>query len=213
MLMERERYEIVRYGKEILSRGLTFGISGNLSIYDPATGNIAISPEGISFSVMNPEDVVIIDRKGNLIEGTRVPSSEHALHAAIYECRLAAKAVVHMHPKYCTTLACMRVPLKAVHYALAPVGVTTVPSIPFHTYGTLELAADVQTHIGNSNAVLLENHGLLTCGSSIENAFNLALTCEWAAEIQWRCLCAGKISYLTDEQMEALRTRYQELQI
>jgi len=210
MLMEQARNEIIKYGKEIVDRGLTFGVSGNLSVYDPATGDIAISPEGVSTGMLSPEDIDIIDRKCNLLEGTRTPSSEQALHAAIYECRLNARAVVHMHSKFCTTLACMHVPLKAVHYALAKTGVSTVPSVPFHTYGTLELAADVQAKIGNSNAVLLENHGLITCGSSMEEAFNLALTCEWVAEIQWRCLCAGTPFYLSDAQIDSLQKRYNE---
>ena len=97
MLMENARSEIVEYGKKVLSEGLTKGTAGNLSVYDPETGYMAISPSGIGYFDTKPEDVVIMDLKGNVIEGNKKPSSEHMLHAVIYECRPNARAVVHMH--------------------------------------------------------------------------------------------------------------------
>ncbi len=204
MLMEKERNEIVEYGKKVLSEGLTKGTAGNLSIYDPATGYMAISPSGIGYFDTLPEDVVIMDLKGNIIEGTRKPSSEHALHAVMYECRPEARAVIHMHSIYCTTLACMHVRLQSVHYALADAGTATIPSAPYRTYGSPELAEAVRENIGQSDAILLENHGMVACGSSMKRAFGLASTCEWVAEIQWRCMAAGKPVILSDDEMSTV---------
>ena len=204
MLMEQARLDIVEYGKKILSEGLTKGTAGNLSIYDPETGYMAISPSGVGYFDTKPEDIVIMKLDGTIVEGDKKPSSEHLLHAVIYQCRPEARAIVHMHSMYCTTLACMHVPLQSVHYALGDAGVTTLPLVPYYTYGTQELAEAVRRCIGRSDALLLENHGMAACGSSMKKAFGLASTCEWVAEVQWRCMCAGKPYFLTDEQMRTV---------
>jgi L-fuculose-phosphate aldolase len=208
MLMENARSEIVEYGKKVLSEGLTKGTAGNLSVYDPETGYMAISPSGIGYFDTKPEDVVIMDLKGNIIEGNKKPSSEHMLHAVIYECRPNARAVVHMHSMYCTVLSCLHVKLQSVHYALADAGVATVPSAPYRTYGTPELAEAVRQNIGNSDAILLENHGMVACGNSMKKAFGLASTCEWVAEVQWRCMCAGKPFILSDQDMKTVMQHF-----
>ena len=80
MLMEKERIEIVEYGKKMSSAGLCKGTSGNISIYDPETGYMAISPSGIGYFETEPEDVVVMKLDGTIVEGNRAPSSEHGLH-------------------------------------------------------------------------------------------------------------------------------------
>ena len=84
MLMEKERIEIVEYGKKMSSSGLCKGTSGNISIYDPETGYMAISPSGIGYFETEPEDVVVMKLDGTIVEGNRAPSSEHGLHSVIY---------------------------------------------------------------------------------------------------------------------------------
>ena len=75
MLMKDARDQIVEYGKEMLRSGLTRGTSGNLSVYDPATGYMAISPSGIGYFETKPEDIVIMTLDGSIVEGKRTPSS------------------------------------------------------------------------------------------------------------------------------------------
>ncbi len=209
MLMEQERNTIVEYGIRLISDGLTSGTAGNLSMYDPKTGYMAISPSGIPYSETTPEDIVIMDLDGNIVEGTRKPSSEHALHSVFYKIRPDIRAVVHAHSMYCTTLACMGEDLKSVHYALAEAQVATIPTVPFHTYGTPELAQAVQDHLGDkSRGVLLANHGMVACGETMKSAFGLAMTMEWCAEVEWRCLAAGRMNVLTDEQMAETMEHY-----
>lgn len=105
MLMEKERIEIVEYGKKMSSAGLCKGTSGNISIYDPETGYMAISPSGIGYFETEPEDVVVMKLDGTIVEGNRAPSSEHGLHSVIYLNKPEARAVVHTHSIYCTTFA------------------------------------------------------------------------------------------------------------
>ncbi len=208
MLMEKARIEVVEYGKRLLSDGLTEGTAGNISVYDPECGCMAISPSGVAYPDTRPEDVVIMDLEGNVFDGDRRPSSEHALHSVFYKTRPGARAVVHTHSMYCTTLACMGVALESVHYAIADAGVTRIPLAPYRTFGTPELAQAVADTLCDGKAVLMKNHGMIACGDSIRSAYSLAKTCEWCAEIQWRAMAAGKPSLLSGEEMREAIARY-----
>lgn len=207
MLMEKERNEIVEYGKKICSLGLTSGTSGNLSCYDPDTGYMAISPSGIGYFDMVPEDIVIMDLDGNIIEGTRRPSSENRLHSAVYRHRKEARGVVHVHSIYCTTFACLRQPIKAVHYAISGSNTDEVPCIDYDTFGTAGLANKAEGFIENNNVLLLANHGLLATGGDLSKAFSLAVNVEFVAQIQWRCISIGTPVVLSSEQMDDVRVR------
>jgi L-fuculose-phosphate aldolase len=201
MLMRQARKEIVDYGKMLFESGLTSGTAGNLSVYDPKTGYMAISPSGVPYEETKLEDIVITDLDGKAIEGTKKPSSECGLHAAIYKVKPEARAVVHTHSMACTTLASLGEPIKAVHYALASSQVAKVPVAPYATYGTPELAANVQKTIGKSDACLMANHGVVCCGASMKAAYGLMVACEWCAELQWRCECAGTPKVLSNKEM------------
>ena len=131
MLMKTAREEIVSYGNRLIEDGLTVGTAGNISVYDPESGYMAISPSGIPYADTLPEDIVIMDLHGNILEGDRKPSSEFALHSAFYLADIGAQAVVHAHSMYCTTLACMGEPLRSVHYAIAEAGTDILPLVPY----------------------------------------------------------------------------------
>lgn len=202
MLMEKARQEIVDYGKKMSSAGLSKGTSGNISVYDDATGMMAISPSGIGYFETTPEDIVVMDLDGNVIEGKRKPSSEHALHATIYKLNENAKGIVHAHSTFCTTLSCMNQPVLATHYLLAGAETNEVPCANYATYGTPELAHEVEAAMNKGLALLLANHGMVAWGPSLSKAFNVAENVEWVAEIQWRCMCAGDPSILSKKEVE-----------
>lgn len=208
MLMEKERIEIVEYGKKMSSSGLTKGTAGNISIYDPTTGYMAISPSGMGYDETNPEDVVIMTLDGTVVDGDKKPSSEHDLHSAMYKLKPEIRSVVHTHSMYCVVLSCLNMHLKSVHYALADAGTFEVPVAPYCTYGTPELAEAVKETIGKGNAALMANHGMLACGTSLKSAYGLASTCEWVAEVQWRCMSVGIPNILNDEQMSVVLEKF-----
>ncbi|MCR0263864.1 L-fuculose-phosphate aldolase [[Clostridium] innocuum] len=204
MLMEKERQEIVDYGKKMSSAGLSKGTSGNISAYDPTCGYMAISPSGLDYFETNAEDIVILDLDGNIVEGNRKPSSEHALHATIYKLHPDARGVVHAHSTYCTTFACLKQPIEAVHYLLAGAQTYRIPCADYATYGTEELAEKVRQVKGNGLAMLLANHGMVAFGPSLSKAFNVAENVEWVAEIQWRTMCVGKPAVLSKEEIDVV---------
>ncbi len=197
-----EKKELVEYGKKMSAEGLSSGTSGNLSIYLKEEGVVLITPSGIGYFDTTPEDIVVMDLEGNIIEGTRKPSSEWHLHTLFYKNKPEARAVVHTHSKFCTTLATLRMPIKAVHYVIADAGTNEVPCAPYRRYGTEELAKVAVESAKESNAVLLANHGIVVCGKNLKSAYGLAKGMEYVAEIQVTAMSVGEPVVLSKEEMD-----------
>ena len=197
-----EKKELVEYGKKMSAEGLSSGTSGNLSIYLKEEGVVLITPSGIGYFDTEPEDIVVMDLDGNIVEGSRKPSSEWHLHTLFYKNKPEAGAVVHTHSKYCTTLSTLRMPIKAVHYVIADAGTDEVPCAPYRRYGTEELAKVAVETAGKSNAVLLANHGIVVCGKNLKSAYGLAKGMEYVAEIQVTAMSVGEPVVLTKEEMD-----------
>ena len=136
MLMQEERELVVEYGKKMSAARLSTGTSGNISIYNAEKGLVAISPSGMDYFSTTPEDVVILDLDGKVVDGKRKPSSEWALHTTFYKHKPHARAVVHTHSVYCTTLAVLGEPIRAVHYVIGDAGAAEVPCAPYQLFGT-----------------------------------------------------------------------------
>lgn len=197
-----EKKELVEYGKKMSAEGLSSGTSGNLSIYLKEDGVVLITPSGIGYFDTTPEDIVVMDLEGNIIEGTRKPSSEWHLHTLFYKNKPEARAVVHTHSKFCTTLSTLRMPIKAVHYVIADAGTNEVPCAPYRRYGTEELAKVAVESAKESNAVLLANHGIVVCGKNLKSAYGLAKGMEYVAEIQVTAMSVGEPIVLSKEEMD-----------
>lgn len=197
-----EKKELVEYGKKMSAEGLSSGTSGNLSIYLKEDGVVLITPSGIGYFDTKPEDIVVMDLEGNIIEGTRKPSSEWHLHTLFYKNKPEARAVVHTHSKFCTTLSTLRMPIKAVHYVIADAGTNEVPCAPYRRYGTEELAKVAVESAKESNSVLLANHGIVVCGKNLKSAYGLAKGMEYVAEIQVTAMSVGEPVVLSKEEMD-----------
>ena len=208
MKLEQERELLTEYGRRMSRAGLSVGTSGNLSIYVPEEGLMAITPSGLDYEATTPADIVVMDLEAHVVEGERKPSSEWALHTKFYQHHPAARAVVHTHSMYCTTLACLGKPLEAVHYAIGAAGTARVPVAPYHLFGSPELAEAAVEACGDGKAVLLANHGLVAWEGSLPKAFSLARDLEFTAELQWRAMAVGTPNILTDSQMAEALERF-----
>ena len=134
------REEVAHVAKRLIDSGLVTGTSGNVSARTPE-GEVLVTPSGIDYEVLEPEDVVLVDIEGTVVEGALEPSSETPMHTGIYRVRVEVGAVVHTHSIYATTLACLGWPIPPVHYMLTTLsGDGQVPLAPYTTYGTEELA-------------------------------------------------------------------------
>ena len=192
MLMQEERELVVEYGKKMSAARLSTGTSGNISIYNAEKGLVALSPSGMDYFSTTPEDVVILDLDAKVVDGKRKPSSEWALHTTFYKHKPHARAVVHTHSVYCTTLAVLGEPIRAVHYVIGDAGAAEVPCAPYQLFGTEALA----------------EAAMEVCGKS-EGAYGLACNLEYIAEIQCRAMSIGKPNVLTEEQMAEVMVKFQ----
>lgn len=209
MILKRERQMVVEFGKRISENGLTEGTGGNLSMVNRSEGLFAISPSGINYFEIQPEDVVVLSLDdARLVDGERKPSSEWAIHQAVYQAKPLANAVIHTHSTYCTTLACMQQPLLAVHYVIAACGGSRVECADYATFGTQQLSDNVIKSMKNANAVLLSNHGVVVCGTGLNEAYGLLEHMEYVAEIQWRTACAGGGKVIDDLEMANILERF-----
>ena len=201
MLLQREREWVAEYGRRLVRAGLATGTFGNLSAFCRERGLMAISPSGMDYFGTAPEDVSVVDLDGRLLEGAR-PSSEVDLHLVFYRRRPGAGGVVHTHSPYATTLACLGWPIDPVHY-LAAYGGRAVPCIPYHPFGTAELAeAAYRAMDPGCDACLLGGHGLVAVGPDLPFAFDAAEQLEFASQLTYRTRLAGGGIPLTPGQLD-----------
>jgi L-fuculose-phosphate aldolase len=177
------RAALVACARELEAHGLNHGTAGNVSVR--IDEGVLVTPSGVAPGRLGPEDMVRLDVDGTAAPGQRVPTSEWRLHVALLAARPDASAVVHTHSPEVTAVACLRRPLPAVHYAVGRAGAPSVPCAEYATYGTAELSHHVIAAIGEADACLLASHGLVTLGSTLDDALALAVELEWVARV-WR---------------------------
>lgn len=209
MLLEKEREQVVEYCLKMINAGLTKGTGGNISIFNREKGLYAISPSGMDYYSMKPEDVVVMNLQDEVVEGTRRPSSEWGLHSIFYKNRADIDAVVHTHSTYCAVLATNREELPPSSYLVAFAG-KNVRCAPYASFGTPELADAAYEYMEDRKAVLLANHGLVAGGATILKAFQVAEEIEFCAEVYVKARSIGKPVLLSEEEMEYMLERFQD---
>ncbi|MBA9004761.1 class II aldolase/adducin family protein [Thermomonospora cellulosilytica] len=204
MLLADERRELCEIGRRMVETGLVLGASGNISV---RRGDlVAVSPAGMRLERMTPRDLPVIDLTGTVVEGTREPSSETPMHLAIYEAT-GAPAIVHTHSTYGAVVATTMTELPPIHYNTLLLG-GVVRVAEYATYGTPELAANVRKAMaGGMRAALMANHGGVTIGTDLEDAFENARLLEWLCGVYVRARSIGEPRVLTDEQLRQVTER------
>lgn len=207
MLMKKERAALIIFGKKLVTEGLTKGTGGNLSVFDRVAGTVAITPSGIDFFKIQEDDIVIVNLQGDVVEGTKLPSSEVSMHLKVYQTREDIDAVIHAHTTYSTALACLHEELPATHYMIAVAG-ESVRVADYATYGTDDLAEKAVAAMVNRKAVLLANHGILAGDSDLLNAFNIIEEVEYCSKIYCIAKSIGNPVILPDNEMELMASKF-----
>jgi L-fuculose-phosphate aldolase len=196
------REDVVRVSRRMSELGLVVGTSGNVSARTP-DGNVLVTPSGLAYAAMEPEDVVLVDLDGTVVEGSFEPSVETPMHTGILRARPEIGGIVHTHARYSTTLACLNWEIPPIHYMLAVLSDEgRVPLARYATYGTEELARNATDALGSSHtACLLSNHGTIAVAGSVTEAYASTELLEEMAELYYRARTAGEPVVLTPEQM------------
>ena len=190
-----ERDAIAEVCQRMVADRLVVGTAGNVSAR--VGDRVAVTPTGVSYSTLCPEDVGVHALDGTAVDARLKPTSELPLHLAIYAARPDVAAVVHTHSTAATALSCLVPQVPAVHYYLGLFG--GAPRVaPYVEYGTGGLAAATVTALEGRTACLLGNHGAVAIGSTLAEAYERALYLEWVCEVALRVLSSGVIPRLLD---------------
>jgi L-fuculose-phosphate aldolase len=181
------RAELVRYSTRLVADGLAIGSAGNISVR--AGDAVAITPSGLDYQLLTPADICLVG-PGVAATAGRRPSSETPMHLAVYAATGAA-AVVHTHSPEVVALSAACTELPAVHYAITALG-GPVPVAPYQRFGSAELAAAATQAAGGRTAVILQNHGAVTWGCGLDEAYQRAGLLEWLARVYRLARCYGE---------------------
>lgn len=198
------RREIVDVCRRVYARGWITASDGNVSVLLSDTRVLA-TPTGINKGTMTEDDLILVDRRGHKLSGTRNPSSELRMHLAAYDERPDVRAVVHAHPTNCIAFSLAGVSLAQ---CLLPEIVFTFGSIPTTAYTTPtteEVPAEVRRWIRDFDAMILDRHGSLTVGADLAAAYDKLERMEHVAEITFRARQLGPLRPLSPEQIARLQ--------
>lgn len=200
------RQQVIDTAQAMSREGLSPGTSGNVSARAP--GGMLITPTGMAYGDLIPEDVVFVGADGTPAQEARKPSSEWRFHLAAYDARADANAVVHAHSRFATALACLRRPIPAFHYMVAVAGGNDIPLAGYATFGTQQLAGHVAAALKDRKACLMANHGQIACGENLEAALGLAREVESLAAQYVAALQIGEPHVLDDAEMARVLERF-----
>lgn len=192
-------------GRIMIREGLTVGTWGNVSLRDPETGLIYISPSGMDYEEIRAEDVVVLNHKIEVVDGFRIPSCEKGMHVTVYNARPDVNAVVHTHPLYSTVLGVNRMELPGISEDFAQIVADKIICSTYALPGTMELAANVVEALGQRNAVLLPNHGTLCVGQNMKQALTVCHVVEKTAHIYIMAKSIGTPQVISADHIQTMQ--------
>lgn len=207
-MLERLKEELYNLHLELPKNELVKWTGGNVSARDPETGLVVIKPSGVRYEVLRPEDHVVVNLDGEVVEGKLKPSSDTASHLYIYRHREDVNGVVHTHSPYATAFAAVGKSVPCCLTAIADEFGGPIPCADFALIGGEAIGKQVIEHIGSSKAVLLKQHGVFTVGETATAAVKAAVMVEDVAKAVWLALQIGEVMPIDSESIEKLHNRY-----
>lgn len=182
--LEEVRHSVLAAAKAMHARGLVEGTAGNVSgrVDD---GTVVVTPSSLGYEEMTLDDLVVVDLEGNVIDGTRSPTSEKGVHLAAFAAFPEVAGVVHCHAIHASMYAVAHRPIPAAIDEFVVYIGGDVPVGEYQPSGSDELPVEVASHLHDRSAVLMANHGLVTIGKSVDDALHSALVVEHNARIMW----------------------------
>ena len=200
--------EVLTTAKQMVAIGLNAGTEGNISARMP-DGTVCITPSSLDYTIMTVDDLVVIDLDGEVVEGSRGPSSEKAVHLDCYRAFEDVGSVIHSHPTYASMFAVARQPIPAViEESIVFIG-GDIPVCDFRDTGSDDLAREAAKLLSDRSAVLLANHGMVSIGADPYSALRVAGLAEKVAKIALGARTLGGEQRVPDHQEQNLHGVYQ----
>ena len=196
--------ELVRQAQQAYLDKMFAATSGNLSIYDRETGRMYITPGSFPYMEMKPEDVMVIDLDGNVLEGPHKPSSEWRLHAAVYRAKEDVNAVVHTHSPYATAFSINNLPIPVVLYEIVYFLGGDIPCAEGAIPGTDAVGENCVKVLDERYGCLMGNHGTLAIGNTLARAYTRAVYIEDAAKAYSLALSHGPVRVIESKDVNKI---------
>ena len=198
--MDYKKY-LVDCGMRMFKSGLTVETWGNISIKDPETGLIYLTPSGMDYDIIKPDDIIVMDREMNIVEGERKPTIEYGMHVRIMNARPDVHAVIHTHPVDSQVFACLHRDIPPIIDEAAQLLGGTVKCAEYALPGSDELADNVVSALGDGAACMMANHGAVCVGKDMDSAFRVCTVLEMTAKIYHKALAIGEPEVIDDEKV------------
>lgn len=200
-MYKKEKLEIIKTALALKEYNLIALSGGNVSMRMP-DGKVLVTPSGMIYDTMVDKDVLVMELDGTIVEGDRRPSVDTVALLHIYNSMSRVKAIIHTHQVYATAISLV--------YDKVPNAVTTLANAcggevfvaPFSSAASLEMGKETVDHIGDSNAVILKNHGVITVGTTLKEALYAAVYLEDAVKTFFVARSMGEPTLLTDKQFK-----------
>ena len=200
LLLGDEREAVASASRHLAEKGLVIGTAGNISAR--MDDLVAVTPTGSDLATVTADMVTVIDLDGNVVDGDLAPTSEVPLHTGVYR-GTNALAITHAHAMASTALSCTHDELPPLHYSCLSLG-GAPRTAAYATFGSQELADNVIAALEGRNAAMMQNHGSVAYGSTMDQAVERLELLEWLAELYWRSASLGTPKVLTDKDFEAI---------
>lgn len=203
------RKSIIEIGLKLLDKNLVAGSWGNISMKIDKD-SYAVTPSGRPYDLLMEDDIIIVNSDGTKLAGSGIPSSELLLHLAIYKKYPMFNAIIHTHSIYASACAAMHRQIPPLLEDTAQISGGSIKVAKYALAGTKELAENAVEAMGASNAVLLANHGAVSCGKSLDEALIVAEIVEKSAHVYCITASVGESFPLPTSDIKLLRNFYTE---
>ena len=207
-MLETLRKQVYELHMDLPRYNLVVWTMGNVSARDPQTGYVVIKPSGVRFEDLQPEDMVIVDKDANVIEGKFKYSSDTLTHLYVYRHRPDVFGVVHTHSTFATAFAAVGKPIPCFLTGMADEFGGPIPVGGFSLIGGIEIGKVIVESIGSSKAILMQNHGVFTIGKTAMDAVKAAVMAEDAARTSYYAMQLGTPVPISTENIASLCDRY-----
>ncbi len=207
-MLNELRQQVYALHMELPKYNLVVWTMGNVSARDPETGLVVIKPSGVRYEDLHPEDMVIVDMDANVIEGKYKYSSDTLTHLYVYRHRPDVNGIVHTHSTFATAFAAVGKPIPCFLTGMADEFGGPIPVGGFCLIGGIAIGEVIVNSIGNSKAILMQNHGLFSIGKTARDAVKAAVMAEDAARTSFYAMQLGTPIPVTSDDIASLYDRY-----
>jgi L-ribulose-5-phosphate 4-epimerase len=207
MLLEELREVVWKCNLELPKNDLVKMTSGNVSGRDPETGFVVIKPSGVSFEELTPEHMVVVDLECRVVDGNLKPSTDTDTHLYVYQRRPDVFGIAHTHSPYASSFAALGQPIPPCLTSFGMLG-GEIPLGGYAPIGGEDIGQEIIDKIGRALAIVMQNHGVFTIGSSAQQATKMAVEVEEVAKITHLAMLRGQPIVLSESQIDYMVNLY-----